>query len=357
MNDSAVTSDESMSTRALTLPIVRPSSKNTISSTSSDNTPSSSSSVCALQFNFSHQNILLERVDDSAAISSLGSQDSSEASASYSSNRLSVERSSLDDFDSSKSQSCASKKCAFPYLDTQHLSESEKLSLIARLENDYQKINLEYGGLTYSLRESLVSQLTTPAKLADCLMDTASVPPTIKDEGRMLRDHYRAIKFAKDITEVFEILRNYHSFFDYHIIEYLVKHLGCDKVKKLLHAYKASFEDFCKRHVFECPAYSPKDSKSTDVVAKIEDGTDLNRFTLKSLKRFEVRLADILGIKSQELRVCGVEKGCLQITFQIPAVFEKGIFPLSPEKLKKLQLFEIMRLECGDYNYRNLIKV
>ena len=261
---------------------------------------------------------------------------------------------SLDDFTSGNCDNYAlSKNCAFPYLNTENLPEQEKQRLIARLEKNFQDIHLEYASLTAKLRKSLRQRQITPAMLADCLMDVQSVPPTAKNEQLKLRDHYRDIKSAEDITGAFEILRNYSSFFDYGIIELIVQNCGCDEVKEKLISYKDSFEHYCKCHVFECPIYSQKNSNSSDVVVKLEEIAELERYTLKSLKQLEVRLAEMLGITNRTLRVCDVEKGCLQITFQIPSIFEEAIFPLSVEVEHQLVTLGITNLSCGEYHFQH----
>ena len=259
------------------------------------------------------------------------------------------EKCSIDDFASGKCQNSVPRNCTFPYLNTQNLSETEKQELIARLEEDFKEVHLKYASLTYSLRNSLRDRQITPAVLADCLMDVDAI--SLKMEAKCkLRDHYEDIKNAKDITKVFEILRDhYSSFFNYDIITFIMNELGCDDVKEKHASYEACFHNYCKRHVFECPFYSQKNSKCSDIVVKLDGVTDLDRFTMSSLKRFQLRLAEMLGIKNRVLRVCGVEKGCIQICLQIPAIFEKVIFPLSPETERQLQQLRIKTLKCGDY--------
>lgn len=256
---------------------------------------------------------------------------------------------SIDDFVSGRCQNPVSSEYTFRFLNTQSLSESQKSDLTVRLEEDYRKIILQYARLTSSLRQSLCHRQITPVMLADCLMEVRNLPPIAKNEKHELGYHYEEIKSAKDIMQAFEILHNYGSFFDYDIIAFLVEQIGCGEVKKELKSYKVSFEDYCKRHVFECPFYSQKNSKSSDIVVKIGEVANLGQFTLNSLKRFQLRLAEILGIKKRTLRVCGVAEGCLEIILQVPLAFESLIFPLSPEVESQLRDLGVTSLNCGDY--------
>lgn len=256
---------------------------------------------------------------------------------------------SIDDFVSGRCQNRVSDEYTFPFLNTPSLSESQQSDLTVRLEEDYRKITLQYANLTSSLRQSLCHRQITPVMLAGYLMEVRTLTPITKSEKHELGDHYQEIKNAKDVMEVFEILHNYSSFFDYDIIEFLINQVGCSEVEQKLKSYKVCFEEYCKRHVFECPFYSQKNSKSSDIVVKIGEVAKLDQFTLNSLKRFQLRLAEIFGIKKRTLRVCGVAEGCVEITLQVPLAYEMLIFPLSPEAESQLQDLGITSLSCGDY--------
>ena len=250
-------------------------------------------------------------------------------------------------------QNSVSGEYTFPCLDTHKLSESDRDQLIARLQEDFRKLSFEFARLTSALRASLVESKVTPAMVAGCLMDLNPASLRCKSKDSKLIHHYDAIKVSQDIDTAFEILRDYYSFFDFDIIEFLIQAFVCNgEVRRRLVAYKISFEDYCRRNVFECPIYTQKNSNSTDIVVKLEENADLDHFTMSTLKRLQVRLSDILGIQNRDLRVCGVEKGCVEITLQIPAAFEKIIFPLSPEQEKQLLLYtKCISLKCGKYHY------
>ena len=74
------------------------------------------------------------------------------------------------------------------------------------------------------------------------------------------------------------------------------------------------------------------------------------QFTVKELKSFRYRLSKIFYVSPQSvLRLCQVEEGCLQLTFQVPSFVQQEIFPLSSEQESALAAEGVIKLTCGDY--------
>ena len=237
----------------------------------------------------------------------------------------------------------------FPYLNTSGLSEEEREELKFRLREDFRNINRKYAKLTASLRRSLRGQNITPEDLADSLMDLRGLQPiknTSEESVGLLQDRYSEIKSAKGVTEVFEILSaDYCSFFNYEIVEFIVDLLGTESDKKKLADYESSLEDYCKRHVFECPCYSSKSSKLPDLVLKLDEST-IGEFTLTSLRSFSNKVAQVLKVTKYALKVCGIKEGCLEITFQIPPHVKEAIFPLTSDQEVALHLLGVKKIVC-----------
>ena len=75
-------------------------------------------------------------------------------------------------------------------------------------------------------------------------------------------------------------------------------------------------------------------------------------FTVKEIKKFEYRLSRMLHVTPQSvLRLCRVEKGCVQLIFQVPSFVQQEMFPLSSEQERALAAESVMRLTCGIYNF------
>ena len=238
----------------------------------------------------------------------------------------------------------------FRYLDTSSLTDEEREDLEIQLNDDYLNINQEYATFASSLRRSLKQRGISPLELADCLMELRGYEPLSNSSDEkgicLLEDHYSELKEAKDITRVFEILSDYSSFFNYDIVAFIAKNLGSESDKKNLATYEAALETYCRHHVFECPSYSSRSSKFPDLVLKVDPKvTESDKFTLKSLHRFKMKVAKALKITKHSLKVCSIKKGCLEITFQIPSHIKKAIVPLSNDQSEAL-------LQIGVQNVR-----
>ena len=230
----------------------------------------------------------------------------------------------------------------FPYLDTSGLTEEGKEDLEIQLNEDYLSINKGYATFASSLRRSLKERNVSPVDLADCLMELQGYQPlsnSPEEKGVcLLENRYSEIKDAENITGVFEILADYSSFFNYDIIAFIANNLGSESDKKNLATYEAALEMYCRHHVFECPSYSSKSSKFPDLILKVDpEVTESGKFTLKSLRRFTVKVAKTLKITKHSLKLCGIMKGCLEITFQIPSHIKEAIVPLSNDQNEALQ--------------------
>ena len=67
---------------------------------------------------------------------------------------------------------------------------------------------------------------------------------------------------------------------------------------------------------------------------------------------FRHKLSEILRVSSQGvLRLCQVEKGCFQLTFQVPSFVQHEVFPLSREQERALKTEGVIKLTCGEYQF------
>ena len=51
------------------------------------------------------------------------------------------------------------------------------------------------------------------------------------------------------------------------------------------------------------------------------------------------------------MRLCQVNEGCIQLTFQVPSFVQQKVFPLSKEQEKALAAMGVMKLTCGEYQF------
>ena len=123
-----------------------------------------------------------------------------------------------------------------------------------------------------------------------------------------------------------------------------------DKAK--LQKYKDKFNQYAKRRIFECPPeFGPvSDADHADIFVKLDAQYD--DYTVAEIEVFRHKLSEILRVSSESaLRLCRVEKGCIQLTFQMPTFLKQEIFPLSREQERALAAVSVIRLTCGEYQF------
>ena len=189
--------------------------------------------------------------------------------------------------------------------------------------------------------------------LVSHVMTLGAFDPVFKEsQVPVFRLCFQELKTADTIPKVFMILNDYISFFNYHIIEHIIKELGTEEDKVELQRYKADFNQYAKRRIFEClPEFGPvSHTEHADIFVKVDSQYD--SYTVAEIEEFRHKLSKILCLSSQGiLRLCRIEKGCFQLMFQVPLFVQQKIFPLSIEQERALAVLHVIRLTCGEYHF------
>ena len=163
---------------------------------------------------------------------------------------------------------------------------------------------------------------------------------------------FKDLQTADTVSKVFLVLKDYFSFFNYHVIEHIITMLGTEKDKNNLQCYKEKFDQYAKRRIFECmPQFGPtSETDHADVFVKVD--SQYENYTVTEVERFRCQLSKLLGISSQGvLRLSRIETGCFQLTFQVPLFVQQEIFPLSREQERALKVEGVIRLTCCEYQF------
>ena len=250
---------------------------------------------------------------------------------------------------------------SFPYLKVGELSSQARLALQSKLLKDSDDIMSKFGDLIHHTVNSIVSSVSV-RDLRIRLRSLGAYRP-IHEPIPLLRNQLDEIERAEDVQRVFCILDKYYSFFNYGIIEKLIGWFGTPEDKERLETYTENFKRFCKRRTFEClPDIfgHTVDKEKTNLVVKVEeswDPTPQEGCSLENVLRLRNSLADILEVESETLYLCQIEKGCIELLFQVPSFVEEDIFPLSKEQERELTSVGVTRLTCGSYTFPQPPKV
>ena len=241
-------------------------------------------------------------------------------------------------------------RSSFPYLNTKGLNESEVMILKGRLFHEFQLISRGFSKFNTAICESLINRDVSVKTLARSLRDLRAFQPSGPDtDSPLLRERFDEIKAAKDIDDIFDILADYVSFFSFHITEHIVDNLGTQEDRQLLNQYKKELEEYCKRNIYECPSYSAPKPGVADLMLKVEG---IEKYNLKHLAELISCISRVVSVADYTLQLCSVEKGCVQLNFQIPHFVKEAIFPLASEQMEKLKDMDIILVQCSKWQYK-----
>ena len=108
-----------------------------------------------------------------------------------------------------------------------------------------------FSATTQSLKERKVS-----IKALLChLVGLGPHPPVYKGLNLpMFMQQLPELAKSETIDEAMLVIGNYCSFFNFHMLKHIINKLGTRQDKENLSKYRGDFDQYAKRHVFECPS-------------------------------------------------------------------------------------------------------
>ena len=211
-----------------------------------------------------------------------------------------------------------------------------------------QHINYKFQELFTTTRRSLQKKNVPVTEVVYHLECLGSIKPTYEDAGqRPLRHQLPALANAKTVDEVMSVVKDYCPFFNYRMLEHIIKEFGTMQDKQNLAKYKEDFTRYAKCCVIMVPVEVRKMSKEGHVnmfVILIDDSFD--NCTKSHLNIFIDNLRKTLNISSHvHLKLCRICRGSLILTFQLPISLQE----------KDLTDLGIVKLSCGVYQFTDKV--
>ena len=209
----------------------------------------------------------------------------------------------------------------------------------------------------------LVSQLSqshgiTKDSLVTCLVGINCLKKVyIFDKGNPCVFGCEREKLSKcsNTAEVWQIIADYFSFFDYDMVELITNRLGTDVDKENMRQYKIDFIGYAKR-ILEKGNISSKSRKDTDTMIVKLDST-YNNCEMSRLKLFQRNLSSILNLNDGVLKLLKIDDGCIELSFLFPSFITSDIFPLSADQERALHSQGVLQLHCGDVHYQSEVRI
>ena len=232
------------------------------------------------------------------------------------------------------------------------LSEDQREVLKARLRNDSRKIMVSFHELLSTFYDSLTTRNILVKQLVTHLsMINAYDPVCMNRHTPLVQEHSELLASITDIEGVIKVIRLYSSFFNYGVLEHMIRHCGSPEDQTRMQQYKDEFVEYSHRMICECPSYTgcEKIKGHMDMVIKLHSKYD--SYPVSALQDFRIMLGEILHINPESLHLSKIEEGCIKLTFQIPNFVYKATFPLSAEQEKALLELGVLQLTLGDYHF------
>ena len=235
------------------------------------------------------------------------------------------------------------------------LKPADKIDLEARLITDAEVIREEFALLCWQVRDSFEQRDIKPRTLASALLDLAINEDLSNGNSGipLLKEKEEALMSAKSVHDTFDVLRPHMNFFNYEILQFLIKGKGSKDDKMALSSFLKNFKEFCKRHVFEVPftVYSNGQNSNnipimqqrlhvkvtrhfkaalltqgaSESVPTPSDSTQLEKIcsntlgiNLEDAKNIQRKLAQIFNLKPSSLFLDSISEGSVILTFLLP---------------------------------------
>ena len=239
---------------------------------------------------------------------------------------------------------------SFPLLKSHSMKTEDYEKLEARLYHQTLTIMEKFVDMFTNFFQSLSDRKIPVKKLVAYLKTFGAFTPIYKGENQpLLKDELSKLNMeTADMDDLMLIVTDYCSFFNFRLLSYLVKKHGTLSDQEELKRYKEEFTEYSKRRIYECPSeIGVINETCASLIVKLDQSYE--RYSLNQLGLLEVDLCQIFGISNLNLRQ--VERGCLQLTFQLPFFVQEAVFPLSREQEEKLKALHVLRVDCGDYHF------
>ena len=203
----------------------------------------------------------------------------------------------------------------------QTLSADDLEDLQAQLEQLNINIHRKFLKLVSDLLKSLISQNVSAGVLAHTLISNCKVYENSANSVDLFQNERQQLKTARDVTEVFNIIEPYFSFYNYEIIETIIHVNGTATDKQNLQIYIQEFSDYCTKvpciELNEQERGSSGQRGRTKICFKLD--YDEKHLMAGDIKRIQHNIARILGIKPRVLHLLRTTKGCLTLEFLVPS--------------------------------------
>ncbi len=167
----------------------------------------------------------------------------------------------------------------------------------------------------------------------------------------MFRKKRRQLESCSTISEMWRILCDYISFFDFYIIEIITKQLGTEDDCLYLGQYMVAFKKYLNNRVFPLKIVHPQAPRDDSIKMILKLDSSYDDCDLAHLEDLKETVATMLNLEPYCVQLQEVQRGCIQLVLSIPEFIVDSIFPLTPDQELTLQQLKVTRLDCGNFHF------
>ena len=238
------------------------------------------------------------------------------------------------------------------------LDPEVRADLEQQLEQNLKKITRRYVSFVNCVRTSIIRKGISAGDLSAYLL---ALPAFKSDKSKLeffiMSEVKVELQQATTVNDIFNILNTkYATFMNYDIFQDMVDDFDLDEGQEKL-KYPEHLDAYVEMHkLSEFEEINPMLKKvecgSKKMVLKFDIEMTCKLGKLQDLTK---AVANILGLRKSALRLLSIEKGCVVVTFLIPApvadfIFSSGeIFPAG--KIEEFQAQSLLWLQCNGFKY------
>ena len=228
---------------------------------------------------------------------------------------------------------CEAEKLSFPHISKMVHNERTRQLLVGRLREESLDIMQDF--------------LVLMNKFFDSLEDRDY---SIKRLVRYLEDAFKNGQLQlTTMEEVQTFIKRKSSFFDYRLVRYMINMSGAPNDFDQLRSYEATFLQYAKRRIYECPSTIKTSYSEDDTELQVKLDFEYEECKLEEIEALQHRLTSALNINIYCCLLSKTMEGCFELTFLIPEYVQRTIFPLTAEQESSLIELKVLKIVCGDY--------
>ena len=239
------------------------------------------------------------------------------------------------------------------------LSPEVREDLEYQLERRISSICKLYAKFVSYVSKSLSDKGVSPDDLRSFLLNLPAFDHDTKQGVTLLSDVKNELKKEDSINDIIDFLSSrYASFLNYEVFESIVERFDAD-VRDILENYKEHLQIYIKNlKLSEFIQINPALVKMSEymkdkMILKVDMKLLAKLSKLCELKR---PLAKILGVNPSIIYLCGVEEGCVVVTYLIPVAVTDVIFSkgkeFTMEEKREFRDLSVQWLKCHDHTFR-----